>query len=117
MAKRWVNADALGFIPATLASAGIGQLFPVVVLRDKTKLLSARVRAQLEQMGLSAASQADMIVVSVGWVAIIVLTVVWAALIYFSITTEALILGVKTLYIGIGTYFVGVFLSEVKERV
>lgn len=121
-----IKADARGFIPATLASAGIGQLFPVVVIRDKTKLLSKKARAQLKERGLSANSEADNFVVTLAWIAIVALTVIWAALIYQSLTAvgasgesgeDALLLGLKTLNIGIGTYFVGVVLAEAKEWV
>jgi|SRR5882724_1520625 len=113
-----LSSDPRGFIAPTLASVGIGQLLPLVVLKDKSKLLPKTVRAALK--GNVLVSKWDEIVVQVSWVLIFVFTLVWAVLVYLSIRaadSEALLFGYKTFYFGILTYFIGVILAEMKEWV
>jgi hypothetical protein len=116
-----IKAEPHEFIPATLAASGIGQLFSVVVIRDKAKSLSKNIRQQLKQSGLTVSSQADKFVATLGWIAMLLLTVVWASLIYHSLTRrsdqDALLWGLNPLYIGIGTYFACMVLAEAKEWV
>jgi hypothetical protein len=114
-----VQADPKGFIPAAIASAGIGQLFPVVAPKDRSALLPKSLVRRMRAIGLTGGtSEADQALVTTGWICIFVLTIFWAVLVFFSIRmseTETLIFGIKTFNVGLFTYFVGVALAEAKE--
>jgi|SRR5207302_6539310 len=116
--RKVFNSDPRGFIAPTLASVGIGQLLPLIALKDRTKLLPKKVRQSLK--GKVLISKWDQFVVQVSWILIFVFTLVWAVLLYLSIhssDSEALLFGYKTVYFGMFTYFVGVILAEMKEWV
>jgi len=121
---RGVLQTEQSFIAPTLASAGIGQLFPLVALKNRSALLSAKTRAEMKSKGFDQpSSKADRIVTGLAWNAIFLLTIVWAILLYFSIKSpsgpEIQLFGskTKTWSIGLVTYFVGVVLAEIKEWV
>lgn len=114
------HSDARGFIAPTLASVGIGQLFPLIALKDRTSLLPAKARQALK--GKRLVSNADKFVTDIAWILIFLFTFLWSVLLYLSINNAAnpadpVLLGYKTVDFGLVTYFVGVILAEVKEWV
>jgi hypothetical protein len=116
-----VPADPRGFIPPTLAAAGIGQLFPVVAPKDRSNLLPKSLVRRMRAMGLTGGtSEVDQALVTTAWICIFLLTVVWAVLVYSSIQMsdpDTMLFGIKTFYLGLSIYFVGVVLAEAKEWV
>lgn len=114
-----VHADPQGFLPAAIASAGIGQLFPVVAPKDRSALLPKSLVKRMRVIGLTGGtSEADQVLVTIAWICIFGLTILWTVLVFFSIRVgdeEALLFGIKTFNLGLFTYFVGVALAEMKE--
>jgi hypothetical protein len=108
------NAEAASFIGPTLASVGIGQLFPLVATKDNSLLLPKAQRKKYTMV-----NRADKKVSEVAWIFVVVFTLMWVLLLSVSLRQHDndVLFGYRTFYYGLATYFIAVILTEVKERV
>ena len=106
------NAEAGSFIGPTLASVGIGQLFPLVVVKEHSMLVPPDKQAEFTMV-----NKLDKKVSEVAWVSIIICSLIWFVLLCVSLRREHndVLFGHSTFYYGLGTYFFAVVLSEVKD--
>jgi hypothetical protein len=113
------HSEPGAFMGPTLASVGIGQLLPLVTLKDRTFMMSKSQRKDLA--GYTLVTKADETVVQMAWMFILLFTLLWVVLLYVSFQrppdANDVLFGHGTFYYGLATYFIAVILSEVKDWV
>jgi hypothetical protein len=108
------QAESGSFIGPTLASVGIGQLFPLVVTKNQSSLVPKALQKKYTMV-----NKADKRLSELAWVFIVAFTLLWVLLLSVSLQKDAddVLFGYSTFYYGLATYFLAVVLAEVKEWV
>ncbi|HEX3102960.1 MAG TPA: hypothetical protein VHQ22_00825 [Terriglobales bacterium] len=109
------QVDSHEFMGPTLAAVGVGFLLPLTAHKDRVAVLDAQTQKALS--GYQVISKREATFVGFVWIFIFVLTAGWAYDLYLSCTHTSGFKGLGQLSLGLGDYFVGIVMSEIKEVV
>jgi hypothetical protein len=115
-----MKLDTQSLMGTTLASVGLGLIVPLVRPKKRDLGISSKLQTELEGQGVTVMSTREKRFIEFIWLCVFIFTGGWIFTVYLSSTNPDYVWWADIpvyLYIGFGSYFLGVILAEMYERV
>jgi hypothetical protein len=112
-----LRVDSKEFVGPTIAAAALGLLLPLTGIKNRDFALSEPTRRQIEALKAVIVPKRERILVDIVWIVILTSLATWGACLVFACKPDINPLHVSPFYYALGTYFLAVIFSEIREAI
>jgi hypothetical protein len=110
-----LRVESKEFVGPTIAAAALGLLLPLTGLKNHEFALSDSTRRQVDALKAVIVPKRERILVDIVWIVILGSLATWGACLVFACKPDSNPLHVSPIYYALGTYFLAVIFSEIRE--
>ena len=109
--------DSREFVGPTIAAAALGLLLPLTGLKNREFALSDRTKRQIEALNAVVVPKRERILIDIVWLTILGSLVIWGCCLVFACKPDHNPTKISPVYYGLGSYFIAVIFSEIREAI